>query len=136
MAANVVHNAVLQDVLGFAVGLRAAIIAQGADDLESLGPLEDKEIDTIADNVRRGVRPDASGQGGVPGFDIDCIQTWQLKKAAYTERHLRSRMSSPQGKFGSEVRKTSLLLAACSSLFAFVPFVGARQCAVARFDLQ
>jgi len=95
MAANVVHNAVLQNVLGFAAGLRAAIIAQGVDDLESLGSLKDKEIDTIADNIRRGVRPDANGQGGVPGLNINCIQTRQLKKAAYAERHLRSRMSSP-----------------------------------------
>jgi len=95
MAANVVRNAVLQDVLGFAAGLRAAITAQGVDDLESLGPLKDKGIDTIANNIRRGTRPDANGQGGVPGLDIDCVQTRQLKKAAYAERHLRSRMSSP-----------------------------------------
>jgi len=95
MAANVMHNAALQDILGFAAGLRAAIIAQGVDDLESLGPLEDKGIDTIADNICRGVRPDANGQGGVPGFDIDCVQTRQLKKAAHAGRHLRSRMSSP-----------------------------------------
>jgi len=39
MAANVVHNAVLQNVLGFAAGLRAAIIAQGVGDLESLRSL-------------------------------------------------------------------------------------------------
>jgi len=95
MAANVVHNAVLQNVLGFAAGLQAAIIAQGVDDLESLGSLKDKEIDTIADNIRRGTRPDVNGQGGVPGFNINCVQTRQLKKAACAERHLRFRMSSP-----------------------------------------
>jgi len=95
MAANVVYNAVLQNVLGFAAGLRAAIIAQGVDDLESLRSLKDKEIDTIADDIRRGIRPDANGQGGVPGLNINYIQTRQLKKAAYAERHLRFRMSSP-----------------------------------------
>jgi len=95
MAALVVFNNVLDNVLGFDAGLRAAVNAQGVDDLESLGSLKDKEIDTIADNIRRGVRPDANGAGGAPGFNINCIQTRQLKKAAYAERHLRHRMSQP-----------------------------------------
>jgi len=95
MAAAVVFNNVLENVLGFAQDLRNAVIAQGVDDLESLGSLKDKEIDTISDNIRRGIRADANGQGGVAGFNINYIQTRQLKKAAYTERHLRYRMSSP-----------------------------------------
>jgi len=95
MAALVVFNNVLDNVLGFDAGLRAAVNAQGVDDLESLGSLKDKEIDTIADNIRRGIRPDANGAGGAPGFNINYIQTRQLKKAAYAERHLRYRMSQP-----------------------------------------
>jgi len=95
MAALAVSNDVLDNVLGLGAGLRAAVNAQGVDDLESLGSLKDKEINTIADNIRRGIRPDANGAGGVPGFNVNCVQTRQLKKAAYAERHLRYRMSQP-----------------------------------------
>jgi len=60
MAAQAVFNQVMTNVLGSQdAALRQHIIDQGVDDLESLGSLTDDEIQTITDNIRRGIRADA-----------------------------------------------------------------------------
>jgi len=96
MAAQAVFNQVMTNVLGFQdAALRQHIIDQGVDDLESLGPLKDDETQTITDNIRRGVRADANGVGGMPGLNITVMETRSLKRLAYVGRHLRCRVGTP-----------------------------------------